>query len=191
MEVTPQELRGSEVKEAFRGYHRDEVDMLLERAAATIEDLTDQLQNGPRPRALPASLVNRNDAETIQRTLILAQRAADNAMAEAEETARVLVEESESKAKTLVSDAEASARRIHDEETRQHEAEIAALLARRDRLQADADALETYANEYRDRVWAAIESDLAKLGVMIDAPSPRPELHDVDSGTPGYSTTSR
>ena len=98
------------------------------------------------------SPVSRNDAETIQRTLILAQRAADNAMAEAEAKARELVEESEAKAQTLVSDAEANARRIHDEEMRQHEAEIAALLARRDRLQADADALETYANDYRDRV---------------------------------------
>jgi DivIVA domain-containing protein len=191
-EVTPQELRGSQVREAFRGYHRDEVDALLERAAATIEDLTERVQNGnTRPRALPASLVNRNDADTIQRTLLLAQRAADNAMAEAEENARVLVEESESKAQTLVSDAEANARRIHDEEMRLHEAEITALLARRDRLQADADALESYASDYRVRVRAAVESDLAKLGVMIEAPSPRPELHDVSPGAPDYSTTSR
>lgn len=188
MEVTPQELRGAEVKEAFRGYHREEVDALLERAAETIENLTDQLQ---RPRALSPSLVNRNDADTIQRTLLLAQRAADNAMAEAEENARVLVEESESKAQTLVSDAAANARRIHDEEMRRHEAEITALLARRDRLQADADALETYASDYRVHVWAAVESDLAKLGVMIEAPSPRPELHDVSPGAPDYSTTSR
>ncbi len=112
-------------------------------------------------------------------------------MAEAEAKARELVEASESKAQTLVSDAEANARRIHDEETRQHEAEIAALLARRDRLQADANALETYANDYRDRVRAAIESDLAKLGVMIEPPSPRPEIHDVNGTSPDYSTTSR
>jgi len=188
MDVTPQQLRGNEVKEAFRGYHRAEVDMLLERAAATIEDLTDQLQ---RPRALPASLVNRNDAETIQRTLILAQRAADNAMAEAQEQARQLLDESESKAHALVSDAEATAQRIHDDERRAHEAEVAALVARRDRLRGDADALETYASDYRVRVWAAIESDLAKLGVMIEAPSTRPELHDVSSAVPDYSTTSR
>jgi len=129
MDITAQELRGSEVKEAFRGYHRDDVDMLLERAAATIESLTDQLQ---RPRAV--ATVSRTDAETIQRTLILAQRAADNAMAEAQEKARVLVEESESKAQALVSDAEANARRIHDEEMRQYQSEVAALLARRDRL---------------------------------------------------------
>ena len=188
MEITAQELRGSEVKEAFRGYHREEVDVLLERAAATIEELTEQLQ---RPRAVAVSPVSRNDAETIQRTLILAQRAADNAMAEAEEKARVLVEESESKAHALVSDAEANARRIHDEETRQHEAELAALLARRDRLQADAHALEVYANDYRDRVRAAIEADLAKLGVTIEPPSPRPEIHDLYGTAPDYSTTSR
>ena len=57
------------MKEAFRGYHRDEVDMLLERAAATIENLSDQLQ---RPRAVTVSPVARDDADTIQRTLILA-----------------------------------------------------------------------------------------------------------------------
>ena len=53
-DITPQELRASEVKEAFRGYHRDEVDMLLERAAATIENLTEQLQ---RPRAVIVMVV--------------------------------------------------------------------------------------------------------------------------------------
>ena len=127
MDVTPQELRGGQVKEAFHGYHREEVDALLERAAATIENLTDQLQ---RPHALSPSLVNQNDADTIQRTLLLAQRATDNTMAEAEENTHVLVEESESKAQALVSDAETNARRIHDEEMRRHEAEITALLAR-------------------------------------------------------------
>ena len=39
MDVTPQELRDIEIREAWRGYHRDDVDELLERAAATIEDL--------------------------------------------------------------------------------------------------------------------------------------------------------
>jgi DivIVA domain-containing protein len=37
MDVSPQELRDVEIREAWRGYHRDDVDELLERAAATIE----------------------------------------------------------------------------------------------------------------------------------------------------------
>ena len=141
------------------------------------------------------SPVARDDAETIQRTLILAQRAADSAIAEAEAKARELLDESEAKAQALVSDAEANARRIHDEEMRQHDGEIAALLARRDRLQADADALERYATDYRSRVVAAVETDLAKFGVTIDPPSPRPELHDLDVTTDvttsNYVATSR
>ena len=46
MDVTPRELRDIEIREAFRGYHRDEVDELLERAAATIEDLTEPAPGG-------------------------------------------------------------------------------------------------------------------------------------------------
>src|SRR3954452_21058188 len=107
MDITPQELRASELKEAFRGYHRDEVDALLERAAATIDDLTEQFQ---RPRAVAVSRGEHTDADTIQRTLLLAQRAADSALAEAEERAHALVEESEERAQALVSDAEATAR---------------------------------------------------------------------------------
>jgi DivIVA domain-containing protein len=34
MDVTPRELRDVEIREAFRGYNRDEVNDLLERAAA-------------------------------------------------------------------------------------------------------------------------------------------------------------
>jgi DivIVA domain-containing protein len=185
MDVTPQELRGSEIKEAFRGYHRDEVDDLLERAAVTIEHLTRQLSEQPARTPVATApdgppQVSRDDAETIQRTLLLAQRAADDAVAEAQARARQILEESETKAQALVGDAEATARRIHEGERRRLEAEIAELSARRDRVRADADALEEYANGYRDRVRAAIESDLANLGSAIDAPAERPSLQEVD-----------
>src|SRR5262249_55927213 len=142
-----------------------------------------------RPRSVTVSAAERTDADTIQRTLLLAQRAADSALSEAQERARVLVEESEERAQVLVSDAEARARRIHDEIAREHAGEITALLARRDRLQADADALEGYTDEYRDRVRAAVETDLTKLGITIEAPAPRPELHDVDTEVPGFAAS--
>lgn len=177
MDVTPQQLRAPQVREAVRGYHRTQVDLLLERAAATIEKLTEQLQ---QPRAVAASYVGQTDAETIHRTLILAQRTADEVIAEAQERARQTLEESESKAQSLVGDAEASARRMYDDEKRQLQVEVEGMVARRDRLQADADALETYASEYRARVWAAIEADLAKIGVSIEAPTARPGSRDIE-----------
>src|SRR3954465_1351577 len=175
MDVTPQELRSSEIKDSWRGYDRDEVDDLLERAAVTIESLTQKTQDtGSRPvpaasagapgRAevpLPSS---RDDADMLQRTLLLAQRAADDAVNEAQARARQLLEESEAKAQSLVSDAEATARRIAEGERRRLEAELPRPSARREQLRADADALEEYVAGYRDRIRAAIEGDLANLG---------------------------
>jgi DivIVA domain-containing protein len=189
MDVTPQELRGSEIKEAWRGYHRDEVDELLERAAVTIEGLSQQLATAStRPAPEPAAAartaavpVNRDDAEMLQRTLLLAQRAADDAVNEAQAQARKLIEESEARAQTLVGEAEATARRIAESERRRLEAEIHDLVARRDTLAKDADALEEYASAYRDRVRAAIEADLERLTTgTIEAPGPRPDVEEVE-----------
>ncbi len=189
MDVTPQELRGSDIKEAWRGYSRDEVDELLERAAVTIESLSQQLSTAgsrPAPAAAPptdpASLqMNRDDAEMLQRTLLLAQRAADDAVNEAQAQARRLIEESEARAQSVVGEAEATARRIAESERRRLEAEIQELAARRATLQADADALESYASSYRERVRAAIEADLDRLGSgTIEPPMPRPAVSDVE-----------
>src|SRR5215510_14991008 len=102
MDVTPQELRSSEIKDSWRGYDRDEVDDLLERAAVTIEGLTQQVQDAqsrPVPTApsapaaptevpLPSS---REDADMLQRTLLLAQRAADDAVNEAQARAKQML----------------------------------------------------------------------------------------------------
>ena len=44
MDVTPRELRDTDIREGFRGYHRDDVDELLERAASTVEGLTERVR---------------------------------------------------------------------------------------------------------------------------------------------------
>jgi DivIVA domain-containing protein len=189
MDVTPQELRGSEIKDAWRGYDRDEVDDLLERAAVTIEHMMLQLQDvqahppavgaAPAPVPLPSS---RDDAEMLQRTLLLAQRAADDAVNEANARARQIVEEAEAKAQALVGDAEATARRIAEGERRRLEAEIQELSARRELLRSDADALDAYASAYREKLRETLEGDLATLtsGGAVAAPAPRPEVHEVE-----------
>jgi cell division initiation protein len=193
MDVTPQELRSSEIKDSWRGYDRDEVDDLLERAAVTIESLTQQLQEShsrpspamaasPVPVAeAPLPATSRDDAEILQRTLLMAQRAADDAVNEAQARARQMLEESESKAQALVSDAEATARRIAEGERRRLEAELLELSSRRDQLRADADALDEYVSGYRDRIRAAVERDLSRLTAGdVEAPGERPELHEVE-----------
>lgn len=193
MDVTPQELRDIEIRESFRGYHRDDVDELLERAAATIEHLEHQIRilqerlaSGPAPAArreperapapppapaaapapAPAPVpvpVAGPDGDVIQRTLILAQRAADEAVAEAQARAAQVTGEAESKAQAMVAEAESTARRIAETERRRIETEIAQLTTTRDALTADVDALEQFAAEYRDRIRRAIEAELLHL----------------------------
>src|SRR5262249_45406504 len=130
---------------------------------------------------------NRETEEMLQRTLILAQKTADEAIAEAQERSRTLLEESEQKARSLVTDAETTARRIAESERQRLEAEIVELAARRDSLSADVDGLQKYESEYRSRLRKAIESELDSLGKFTGEIGDRPELHDVEVPRPRES----
>jgi DivIVA domain-containing protein len=206
MDVTPQELRDIEIREAWRGYHRDDVDELLERAAATIEHLEAEAQQlrarpqqaappapapapvvaapvpapAPAPApAPPAPPIRTADTDVIQRTLVLAQKAADEAVSEARAKAQQMVGEAEARAQQLVGEAEANAAAIAGRERNKLEEEINRLQTARDTLNADVDALEQFEHEYRERLRHAIEAELDLLGQTSSA-SDRPALHDVD-----------
>ncbi|MGH9027090.1 MAG: DivIVA domain-containing protein, partial [Acidimicrobiia bacterium] len=111
MDVTPSELRDRDIKEAFRGYSRDDVDELLERAAVALEHLTDRVQQMSGRVSSAESNANRNreHEDIIQRTLIMAQKAADEAVADAETRARGVLQDAESRAAAVLQDAESRA----------------------------------------------------------------------------------
>jgi cell division septum initiation protein DivIVA len=121
----------------------------------------------------------RSDDNLIERTLVLAQKTADEAVADAQARAEQLLNDSEAKAQAIVHDAEETARRICETEQRRAEAEISRLDATRDALTADVDALERFANEYRDRIRRTFEDDFERLASSpaVEAPSPRPDAH--------------
>jgi cell division septum initiation protein DivIVA len=126
----------------------------------------------PRPAAAPATSTE-EDAETIRRTLILAQRTADAAVQEAQEAAattlqsakeeahRVLTE-AQDRARNLVATAEAEARKTADGTRQRLVAEIIALEESRDGLRADHGILERHLEEQRLRLRSSI-GDLQRL----------------------------
>jgi hypothetical protein len=117
----------------------------------------------------------------LHRTLLLAQRAADEAVAEAQFKARQILDDAESKARAQLSEAESSARRQVEGERRRLETEVLELASRREALLADVDGLEKFESEYRQRLRRALENDLESLaGKDPAAPSARPPIHDVD-----------
>src|SRR3954452_1845337 len=200
MDVSPRELRDIDIREGFRGYNRDDVDELLERAAGTIEALnervrrlTEQVSTAESTPA-PASTAggSRETEEMLHRTLLLAQRAADEAVAEAQFKARQILDDAESKSRTMVSEAETTARRQAETERRRLESEVLELGAKRDALVADVDALERFEQDYRVRLRRAVEADLEQLSSKGSvAPSPRPTTHDVEmpASSPGAART--
>jgi cell division initiation protein len=189
MDVTPRELRDTDIREGFRGYYRDDVDELLERAASTIEGLSERArQLTERLSSAEGSAgESRETEETLRRTLVLAQKTADEAIAEAKERSRTMVEEAETKSRELVSEAEGTARRIAENERQRLETEILDLSSRREALNADVEALEKYEREYRSRLRKAIEAELDSLGKFTGEVGERPELHEVEVPRPRES----
>ncbi len=191
MDVTPRELRDIEIREGFRGYNRDDVDELLERAAATIEALNERLRRLTEQvsTAEGAQGSSRETEDMLHRTLLLAQRAADEAVAEAQFKARQILDDAEAKSRAQLAEAESSARRAVDTERRRLESEVLELGSRREALLADVDGLERFESEYRARLRRALETDLESLaGQGPVAPSGRPPIHDVDLPAPNDSS---
>ena len=184
MEMSPQAVRSTGFKLVKRGYDPEEVDAFKEQVASAVEfaqnqatameararaavaklqEVSQQVQSGavaPVPAAAPAA---GNDHEVISRTLLLAQRTADQTVAEArieadgivvkarEEAGRVLDTARTMAAKT-VDDARFEARRAAEDEKVKAENEVQSLLARRDFLLADVDHLEQYLQAQRERL---------------------------------------
>ena len=183
MEITARELRDVEIREAFRGYHRDDVNDLLERAAATIDAANERVrQMSERISTAQADSGRSRETEDIlHRTLLLAQRAADEAVAEAQAKARTMMEEAETQSRRLVTDAETEARVRGDAERRRLEQEVLDMANRREALMADIEVLSRYESEYRERMLRALEADLESLRSReAVAPGPQPETRHID-----------
>jgi cell division initiation protein len=183
MEITPRELRDVEIKESLRGYNRDEVNDLLERAAATLEAANDRVRQLTErlSSAQTEAGRTRETEDILHRTLLLAQRAADEAVAEATAKARQMVDDAEIQSRRTIADSEAEARRRGETERQRLEKQVVELAGRRDALLADVEAMNRFESEYRERMVRALEADLTALRTRPStAPGSRPEVTEVE-----------
>jgi DivIVA domain-containing protein len=195
MALSPQSIREQQFKSARRGYDPDEVDTFRTEVADALESAQNEaaameararaavarLQElskahpaeGDAPAA-PSAVPTVDEAETISRTLLLAQRTADTTVAEARaEADRVLVQardeaaarlaQAEDDATTIVDAAKEDARRAGEGERVRVEGEVQALLARRDFLESDVDHLEQFLAAQRERITEAV----SELGAIV------------------------
>src|SRR5688500_16161061 len=109
MEIGPQDIHEKQFHDAWRGYNQEEVDDFLDRVAEALDRLhrensSLQTRIEELDQAVAAS---RNTEEMLKKTLVTAQRAAEEAIS----TAKL-------KAQDLVSEAEERSRRAAEEATR-------------------------------------------------------------------------
>jgi DivIVA domain-containing protein len=181
MDFSPQTVRSAGFRTVKKGYDQAEVDDFKEKVAAAIETAQNQATAmEARARAAVAKLQevsqqvssgsrdagasgNDEDAETISRTLLLAQRTADTTVAQATADAESITVKARVDATTVIDNARAMADKLLDEarlearrsaesERIKAENEVQALLARRDFLLADVDQLEHYVDAQRERL---------------------------------------
>src|ERR1700736_656784 len=102
-DLSAQTLRDVEFREKIRGYHPDDVDAILERVAIGVDALTQRLRQAEeRAQRTEQQLSEAVTDETLRRTLVLAQRTADLAVAEAKESADRLLYDARREAEAML-----------------------------------------------------------------------------------------
>jgi DivIVA domain-containing protein len=168
-------LRTVEFRETLKGYHRDDVDEYLERAAVEAEGLQEQLrQSGERLRQaaeriaqLETALDHRPEPEpvvaepavpddTLQRTLVLAQKFVDETRAESEAEAARIVAEAGAKARVLTDQAQSEATRLAAESQQRLRDEIGRLEVSRSKLSHDVETMTRHLESERSRLRDAL-----------------------------------
>lgn len=174
MSLTPEDVEKQVFKERFRGYDQDEVDRFLDRVSASVGELIrerDLLRDRVRDLERQAAETSES-GELLQRTLVAAQRTADETIDEARATAEQTVEDARSRAEEILSEARneaeetvaAAHQRSGENERQAHEV--------LDRVRRVVEDLSRFRSEYRERVEAVIAEQLA----LLDRAGELPEL---------------
>lgn len=178
-------LRTVEFRQTLRGYHIDDVDEYLERVAVEAEALQEQLRQSnerlkqaaerishlekslneakEHPVQAPAGDDARVSDDTLQRTLLLAQKFVDETKSQAESEAHDVVSKAEEKARTLVAEAEAKAHSVTADTERKLRDDVGRLESQRAELQKEVEAVSEHLENERNRLRTALGEMLAFL----------------------------
>jgi len=121
--VDAQKIREVEFRERMRGYHQEDVDEFLEQVAKGVEVLETQLTQAreelarlkANPPVVAAAGSNDFGDDVIQRTLIVAQKAADQLRGEADSEAREIRAEAQRQAERILGEARTTSRLIEED----------------------------------------------------------------------------
>jgi cell division initiation protein len=218
-------LRTVEFRLGLKGYNVDEVDEYLDKAAQESEGLQEhvrqlnerlrqaseriaQLEREKRAAPVaaegegaPSASDSALSDETLQRTLLLAQKFVDQTKRESEAEAAAVVSQAEEQARAAIAAAEATAAQLQAETHQKLREEVTRLESTRTELAADVESMARHLDSERNRLRAALSEILtwvdenvqpanSLMGVRPKAASKQDGgetpsgLSDVDEGPP-------
>ncbi len=169
-------LRTVEFRLNLKGYNVDEVDDYLEKAAVEAEALHEQLrqmtervrqatdriaqlESERREAPVAVAAVAAEQAvpdESLQRTLLLAQKFVDQTRRESETEAAEIVSRAEERARATVSEAEERARSMTTEAEQNLREEVGRLESMRGQLATDVETMARHLEAERNRLRTAL-----------------------------------
>jgi DivIVA domain-containing protein len=173
MELSSQAINGIEFDQVRKGYDPEQVKSFLSRVGAAVDEMRSHLvASDARARAAMARVqelsarepaaVGSADTDVISKTLLMAQRTADAAVADAQKSADATLADADSRSKTMLAESEArSTEMIRQAElmaTQHMESELRTLKERKASLSTEVDQLNERIVAERERVAAVIES---------------------------------
>jgi cell division initiation protein len=173
LSLPPEAITARGLGRAWRGYDRDAADDLLARLARQTAALVDEVEDlRAERRRLQDRLADvAGTEELLRRTLVTAQRTADESVREATARAEELRTRALGRAEELLREAVDESHDLRDRALRNARAEEAAVRERRRELEQHADALEAFARDHRDRLARHLRRQLERLD-ELELPTP-------------------
>lgn len=193
-ELTPHEIADYPLKTGVRGYRVDQVDELLDRVADRIEALEAEvarLQDDLRQAQARADESSATES-TLKRTLVTAQRAAEETVAEARAEAATILSDAQQEADELLGSSRSESERLRADAAEEHAAARADATRTREDAHREVVDLRRAADDFRTRLRAHLD---AHARLLDQAPEP-PATLDVtpstaDDPSPSESSTAR
>ncbi|MGI8573802.1 MAG: DivIVA domain-containing protein [Egibacteraceae bacterium] len=193
MALTAQDVENQLFRQEFRGYNQEEVDTFLEQVAASLRELTaerDQLAQRLTERDQRGGDEEGEAERILRRTLIAAERTAEEVVREARGEAEQLREEARqeseqqlteasAEAERLRTEASAESERVKTESAREAELQHEATRAAAERIREATEELRRFRDDYRERVQAVVTEQLAVLDRITELPEVSADLQDL------------
>lgn len=114
MPLSPLDIHNKEFSRGFRGYAEDEVNEFLDQIIKDYEILLrEKKELEEKVKTMSEQMVHYNNLEeTLQKSIIIAQEAAEEVRRNSQKEAKLIVKESEKNADRIVNEALAKARKV-------------------------------------------------------------------------------